>query len=132
MISEEEINEIVKEHYGFTIDEIDENVGKLSLRVNQLEYNNKKLQQELTDCKKKIEMYENPDDLTLFYMWLDEKAKDKIKELTDYKERNEKAIEYIKDTTMFDYEDDEVYELKEQWFGIDLLEILDKKEVQDE
>ena len=54
------------------------------------------LQQELTDYKKKVEMYENPDDLTLFYMWLDEKAKDKIKELTDYKERNEKAIDFVK------------------------------------
>ena len=45
-MKEEELNELVKEHYGFTIDEIDEDIGKLSLRVNQLEYNNKKLQEE--------------------------------------------------------------------------------------
>ena len=45
-MKEEELNELVKEHYGFTIDEIDEDVGRLSLRVNQLEYNNKKIQQE--------------------------------------------------------------------------------------
>lgn len=33
--------------------------------------------------KGKVETYENPEDLTLFYMWLDEKAKDKMKQLND-------------------------------------------------
>lgn len=54
-MNEEAINEIVKEHYGFTIDEIDENVGNLSLRVNQLQYNNKKFQQEIQQLKDKID-----------------------------------------------------------------------------
>lgn len=35
----------------------------------------------ITNLQQKVEQYENPDDLTLFYMWLDEKAKDKMKEL---------------------------------------------------
>ena len=36
------------------------------------------LQTTAKDCKQKLEQYENPDDLTLFYMWLDTKAKDKM------------------------------------------------------
>ena len=43
-------------------------------KIKELEAENKRLN-EL--CNK----YENPDDLTLFYMWIDEKAKDKMKEL---------------------------------------------------
>ena len=50
------------------------------------------LERENHQLKEKINMYENPEDLTLFYMWLDEKAKDKMKEL---EQRIDKAIEYI-------------------------------------
>ena len=32
--------------------------------------------------KEKLNTYESPDDMTLMFMWCDEKAKDKIKELT--------------------------------------------------
>lgn len=39
------------------------------------------LQTNVKDCKQKLEQYENPDDLTLFYMWLDTKAQDKMKQL---------------------------------------------------
>jgi len=39
------------------------------------------LQQENERLKERVNQYENPDDMTLFYMWLDEKAKDKMKEL---------------------------------------------------
>lgn len=49
------------------------------------------LQRENQQLKEKINQYENPDDLTLFYMWLDEKAKDKMKQLkerTQYLERS--------------------------------------------
>jgi hypothetical protein len=74
----------------------------------------------IEQLEKKVDQYENPDDLTLFYMWLDTKAKDKMKqlekrnkelyegfmatqeELTDYATKNEqlennrdKAIEVI-------------------------------------
>ena len=37
----------------------------------------------ITNLQEKVNQYENPDDLTLFYMWLDVKAKDKMKELED-------------------------------------------------
>lgn len=44
----------------------------------------------IEQLEKKIDQYENPDDLTLFYMWLDIKAKDKMKQLeADYKEAND-------------------------------------------
>ena len=33
------------------------------------------------DLQERINQYENPEDLTLFYMWIDNKAKDKMKEL---------------------------------------------------
>ena len=36
-MSEEEINKIVKENYGFSVEEIDNTVGNLSLKINQLE-----------------------------------------------------------------------------------------------
>lgn len=48
------------------------------------------LQQENKKLKEQINQYENPDDMTLFYMWLDVKAKDKIKELQQEKEKLEK------------------------------------------
>lgn len=54
------------------------------------------LRKENKDLKEKINTYENPDDLTLFYMWLDEKAKDKIKELKQKNESLRKRIETIK------------------------------------
>ena len=37
----------------------------------------------ITNLQEKVKQYENPDDMTLFYMWLDEKAKDKIKQLQE-------------------------------------------------
>lgn len=46
----------------------------------------------------KINTYEDPEDLTLMFMYCDEKAKDKIKQL---KEVREKAIKYIKEHTMY-------------------------------
>ena len=78
-----------------------------------------KLTDYITNLQQKVEQYENPDDLTLFYMWLDTKAKDKMKQLEnevmmlrqqntmittlgeDYKSRCEKAIEYIKEWQSF-------------------------------
>lgn len=52
----------------------------------------KKLADYITNLQQKVEQYENPEDLTLFYMWLDEKAKDKMKEL---QQRIEKAISIL-------------------------------------
>ena len=48
----------------------------------------KELQQENKELKEKINTYENPDDLTLMFMYCDEKAKDKIKALQE-------RIEYL-------------------------------------
>ena len=39
------------------------------------------LQKQNTELKEKVNTYENPEDLTLMFMYCDEKAKDKIKEL---------------------------------------------------
>lgn len=131
----------------------------------------------ITNLQGKVNQYENPDDLTLFYMWLDVKAKDKMKELednlysanqvvnelldvkeenkrlkelcdkyeeehktafklwtmkmeempnyeefVDYKSRNEKAVEYIKNTIFWGiYEDTPMCEVK---YGDELLNIL--------
>lgn len=60
------------------------------LRLNN--YSSKLLLDYISNLQQKVEQYENPDDLTLFYMWLDEKAKDKMKKL---QQRIDKAIEYI-------------------------------------
>ena len=38
-----------------------------------------KLLSYIEQLEKKVDQYENPEDLTLFYMWLDTKAKDKMK-----------------------------------------------------
>ena len=62
--------------------------------------------EEYQDLKERVRMYEDPDDLTLFYMWLDEKAKDKMTDLriklsareevaNEYKERIDSAIACI-------------------------------------
>lgn len=71
-------------------------------------------QKEIRELKEKLKQYEDPDDLTLFYMWLDGNAKDKMKHMEneikqlkqfnqmltemgeDYKSRCEKANEKIK------------------------------------
>ena len=84
-------------------------------------------------AQEKIDQYENPDDLTLFYMWLDAKAKDKMKELEtintslkqtnamlsllgeNYKTKCENAKIYIKEhsNNLIEYLD--VFEVKDLW-----------------
>ena len=44
----------------------------------------------IEQLEKKVDQYENPEDLTLFYMWLDTKAKDKMKQL---EKRNKQLYE---------------------------------------
>jgi hypothetical protein len=39
------------------------------------------LRKENKELKEKVDQYENPDDYTLFYMWLDTRAKDKMKQM---------------------------------------------------
>ena len=77
--------------------------NKLSFEINQELIHLMKriieIQQENQQLKEKINTYENPEDLTLMFMYCDEKAKDKIKQL---KEIIEEVREYI-DKEMFDY-----------------------------
>ena len=55
----------------------------------------------IKSLEQKIKQYENPDDLTLFYMWLDERAKDKMKDL---QQKIEKAIEIIESYNLGKYD----------------------------
>ena len=99
------------------------------------------LVEENEQLEDRINKYENPDDLTLFYMWLDEKTKDKIKELEEenkrlkeeymllsnasdeyedkLQERIDKAIEYIENNSLYDEEYDYNYEEEMYLSGID-------------
>lgn len=110
-----------------------------------------KLQQENQELKDEINTYENPEDLTLMFMYCDEKAKDKIKELQatnesltslvnscqeeirKYKDIIEEVREYINNNTELEHDGDE-YGYTE-WVNIkpqnivfinELLQILDK------
>ena len=66
-----EIKEILEELENmYEISELEEQVNNIN-----------KIKDYITNLQQKIEQYENPDDMTLFYMWLDAKAKDKMKEL---------------------------------------------------
>ena len=90
-----------------------EDLNKLALERNTLHQENKQL-------KEKINTYENPEDLTLMFMYCDEKAKDKIKQL---KEVIEEVREYIEETISYKEilaRDNWEYRVKT------MLEILDK------
>ena len=55
------------------------NVYDIPILVEALEEANKEIER----LNKKIEQYENPEDITLMYMWCDEKAKYEIKRLNN-------------------------------------------------
>ena len=65
------------------------------------------LRQENQQLKEKINTYEKPEDLTLMFMYCDEKAKDKINQL---KEVIEEVREYINEKIKFN--DDQIKEYK--------------------
>ena len=62
------------------------------------------LQNQNVELQQRIKTYEDPEDLTLMFMYCGEKAKDKIKEL---QEKINKAIEYIR--SEYTITDDDVY-----------------------
>jgi len=62
--------------------------------INYILQENKQLKEKIERLKEQINAYENPDDMTLMFMWCDEKAKDKINKL---QQKIDKAIEYIKE-----------------------------------
>lgn len=49
----------------------------------------------IEQLEKKVDQYENPEDLTLFYMWLDTKAKDKMKQLENNRNEAVREIMYM-------------------------------------
>ena len=51
--------------------------------IKHLLLENQMQQDEIVKLRNRINTYENPEDLTLMFMYCDEKAKDKIKELKD-------------------------------------------------
>ena len=55
----------------------------MMLDYSQLVMNNVYCYKEIERLNKKIEQYENPKDMTLMFMWCDDKAKDKIKRLNN-------------------------------------------------
>lgn len=65
----------------------------------------RKLVDYITNLQEKVNQYENPDDMTLFYMWLDEKAKDKIKQLQEENERLKELCDKYEEehSTTFEY-----------------------------
>ena len=84
--------------------------------------------------KEKINTYENPEDLTLMFMYCDEKAKDKIKQL---KEVIEEVREVINKMVHYGYGKNGTYYMRttdNSEFGARaevLLQILDKVKIGD-
>lgn len=79
----EEIKEILDEWKKFLSWCYENNDKTIEIHRDKAE----KIIDYITNLQQKIEQYENPDDMTLFYMWLDVKAKDKMKELEEENER---------------------------------------------
>ena len=81
------------------IKEILEGIEVVIKHDGTLEFNAKELKillDYITNLQEKVDQYENPDDLTLFYMWLDEKAKDKMKQLQEENKRlQDRNIELV-------------------------------------
>lgn len=64
------------------------NIYDIPILVEALEEANKEIER----LNKKIEQYENPEDMTLMFMWCDEKAKDEIKRLNNIINELEKWV----------------------------------------
>ena len=100
--------------------------NKLSFEINQelihLMKRIVEIQQENKQLKEKINTYENPEDLTLMFMYCDEKAKDKIKQLKEViEEVRELRDQFIDENELSVWENDSLIN-----FVNKLLQILDK------
>lgn len=74
-----------------------ENQRNRELNSNREHYI-KQLEQENKQLKEKIKTYEDPEDMTLMYMWCNEKAKDKIKQLKEVIEEVRELINFYETT----------------------------------
>lgn len=84
------------------------------------------LRQENQQLKEKIKTYEEPEDLTLMFMYCDEKAKDKIKQLQSV---IKEIREYINKNKLYNYkyDEEELFEIiTDEVAKTDLLQIIDK------
>ena len=79
-----------------------EDLNNLALERNTLQQENKQL-------KDKINTYENPEDLTLMFMYCDEKAKDKIKQLKADLTKEKLAYSNLRDTYNKKYDECKLY-----------------------
>ena len=116
MSREEKINKMIEE---IKIRRNDEQYRGGPFPIYHIEFDI--LNEEIERLNKKIEQYESPEDMTLMFMWCDEKAKDEIKRLNNI---IGEAIEYIEEryngeVLTHTFDKDNVGEL---------LEILDKGE----
>ena len=64
---------------------------KATLKLNEIAC--KTILSYIEQLENKVDQYENPDDLTLFYMWINEKAKDKMKQLENNRDKALKIID---------------------------------------
>ena len=95
------------------------NDGVIAVKFYAMQKQIDDLQKEIEELQQRIKTYEDPEDLTLMFMYCNEKAKDKIKELQN---RIKKAIEYIENNTyssvatmktILHLQNDELYDLLE-------------------
>ncbi len=104
-MNKEEINELLKEHQRLKEElKIYEEAFPITsfFMESDLQKENQRLKeavdglcQETTELKERIKMYEDPDDLFLMFMWCDEKAKDKIKELQQRIDNTTKFVQKL-------------------------------------
>ena len=93
-----------KDTRTIVVDGVEIQTSLTAVEIASLQQENqrlKEIEKENQELKDRIKTYEEPEDLTLMFMYCDEKAKDKIKELKDRIDKIveiiEKEIESLKD-----------------------------------
>lgn len=84
--------ELYKEYLEKENQQLKETIKKVNSRNSKQRLANRKLQDKNKQLKDRIKTYEDPEDMTLMYMWCNEKAKDKIKQLKEVIEEIRKII----------------------------------------
>ena len=93
-------NTILANNYNIVhdaLDKMNETIDELHNKIDAQDkiINNQAL--EIARLKEQINIYENPDDLTLMFMWCDEKAKNKIKKLQQAKDKLQNDYQEARD-----------------------------------